>query len=116
MLSEQLRRVKEHLRHAFAVGPAVGELSSEDLALLDRVADAVVKRGMAIPAAVFLESLGPMNFLGSQALHFLTPLLDLACDARDIERVACLLERRDAIPRVIALIETKSASSGAPAR
>jgi len=116
VLSEQLRWVKEHLRQAFAIGPAAGELSFEDLALLDRIATAVVARRMASPAVLFLESTGPLNFLGSQALHFLTPLLDVACDARDIERVACLLERRDAIPRLITLIETKSASSGAPAR
>jgi len=116
VLSEQLRRMKEHLRQAFAIGPAAEELSSEDLALLDRIAAAVVARRMASPAVLFLESTGPLNFLGSQALHFLTPLLDLACDARDIERVADLLERRDAIPRLIAFIEAKSAPSGASPR
>lgn len=115
-LAQRISGLRARLMHAFAVAPEQQALSLDDLALLERVADAVVKRGMATPAAVFLESTGPLNFLGSQALHFLTPLLDLACDARDIERVACLLERRDAIPRLIALIETKSAPSGAPAR
>ncbi len=59
---------------------------------------------------VFLESLGPMNFLGSQALHFLTPIFELAFDANELEQVARLLERRDTIPRLIALIEAKAAS------
>ena len=54
-----------------------------------------------------------MNFLGSQALHFLTPILNLACESREIERAAFLLERRDAIPRLIALIEAKS-TAGLP--
>ena len=76
---------------------------------------------MAGPAVLFLESAGPMNFLGSQALHFLKPILDLACDAPELEQAARLLERRDAIPRLIELIEAKSAPAkstldGAPVR
>lgn len=91
----------------------------EDLALLERIAEAVVKRGMAAPATVFLESLGPMNFLGSQALYFLTPIVEWAFNAREVEQVARLLERRDTISRLLTLIETKSAPrapQGASAR
>lgn len=75
---------------------------------MERVAEAIVRRGMAAPAVVFLESLGPMNFLGSQALHVLTPLIDFAFDAREVEQVARLLERRDTIARLVAMIEAKS--------
>jgi hypothetical protein len=107
---------KARLKHAFAVIPEGRALTLDDLALLERVADAVVKRDMAAPATVFLESIGPMNFLGSQALHFLTPILDLACKNTEIEHVASLLERRDTIPRLIALIEAKSDPKGSSAR
>ncbi|MBM4121612.1 MAG: hypothetical protein FJ249_03340 [Nitrospira sp.] len=107
---------KAGLKHAFAVTREQDALSLDDLALLERVADAVIARGMAAPATVFLESAGPMNFLGSQALHFLTPILDLACKTSEIEHVARLLERRDAIPRLIALIEAKSALQGTSPR
>ena len=107
---------KARLKHAFAVQSERQVLSLDDLELLEQVADAVVKRGMATPATVFLESIGPMNFLGSQALHFLTPILDLACKHSEIEHVALLLERRDTIPRLIALIEAKSAPKGSSAR
>ena len=88
--------------------------TTEDLTLLERVADAVVKRGMAAPATVFLESLGPMNFLGSQALYFLTPIVEWAFQAKEVEQVARLLERRDTLSRLIALIETKSARKAPP--
>jgi hypothetical protein len=115
-LAKLVGEAKAGLRHAFAVTHENEPLSPDDLALLERVADAVVARGMAAPATVFLESAGPMNFLGSQALHFLTPILDLACKTSEIERVARLLERRDAIPRLIALIEAKSAPQGTSAR
>lgn len=47
---------KGFLKHAFAVEPAGQPLSAEDVALLERVAVAVVERQMAVPAVVFLES------------------------------------------------------------
>ena len=77
--------------------------------IMERIADMIVKRGMTAPATVFLESMGPMNFLGSQALHFLTPVIDCAFNAKEVEQVAHLLERRDSIVRLITLIEAKSA-------
>jgi hypothetical protein len=68
---------------------------------------------MGAPAAVFLESMGPMNFLGSQALHALTPIIECAFESKDLERIARLLERRETMPRLVALIETKTSSQGA---
>ena len=108
-LAETWDKVRAELSHAFSTTSAAAVFSIEDLALLERVADAVVKRGMAAPATVFLESLGPMNFLGSQALYFLTPIIEWAFHAKEVEQVARLLERRDTISRLISLIETKSA-------
>jgi hypothetical protein len=105
------------LRHAFAVPSVQDGWSPEDQALLDRVAEAVVKRGMAAPATVFLESMGPMNFLGSQALHFMSPILECAFSAKEVTQVASLLERRDTISRLIVLIESKAAGvQGTPVR
>ncbi len=88
----------------------------EDLALLERVAEAIVTRGMAAPATLFLESMGPMNFLGSQALHFLSPIIESALSGTELTQIARLLERRDSIHRLITLIEAKAASpQGTPA-
>jgi len=78
------------------------------MALLERTAEAVVARGMAVPAVVFLESVGPMNFLGSQALHFFAPILDMIFPQRDVQRVALLLERRDTLSRLVSLIESRA--------
>ncbi|MDF0643695.1 MAG: hypothetical protein P0111_06660 [Nitrospira sp.] len=83
---------------------------------MERIAGAIVNRGMAAPAAVFLESMGPMSFLGSQALHACSPLLELAVDAKDLERLARLMERREAVPCLIAAIEAKASSRGAAAQ
>ncbi|MCX5727643.1 MAG: hypothetical protein NTZ28_02165 [Nitrospirae bacterium] len=97
------------LTHAFSTKAETDVFTPEDLELLERVADAVVKRGMTAPATVFLESLGPMNFLGSQALYFLAPIVEWAFNAKEVEQVAQLLERRDTISRLITIIDTKSA-------
>ena len=108
-LVETWGKVRAELSHVFSTGSKVEVFTIEDLALLERVADAVVTRGMAAPATVFLESLGPMNFLGSQALYFLTPIIEWAFNVKEVEQVARVLERRDTISRLLTLIETKSA-------
>ena len=95
---------------------ATASLSREDELLLDKMATTVVSRGMAGPTVLFLESLGPMNFLGSQALHFFAPIIELAFSAQEVSQVAALLERRDTTVRLIALIEAASALREAAAR
>ncbi len=104
-------RVQAGFRHAFTTQPESMALSSEDQALLDRIAEAVVQRGMAAPATVFLESLAPMNFVGGQALQVLAPLLEVVLDAKTLDQAARLLERRDTVDRLVALIEAKSMTS-----
>jgi hypothetical protein len=115
-LSQTWDKVRAGFTHAFSTQLETEVFTIEDLALLERIADAVVKREMAAPATVFLESLGPMNFLGSQALHFFTPIIELAFNAEELSQVARLLERRDTIPRLIALIEVRTALKGPAAR
>jgi len=114
--AEKLVKVRAGLRHAFAVQPENQPLSIDDVQLLERIAETIVKRGMAAPATMFLESMGPMNFLGSQALHFMTPIIDCAFNVKEVEQVACLLERRDTVTRLITIIEAKSAPKGATAQ
>jgi hypothetical protein len=116
IISERLRRFRDILRHAFAVHPAHQEWPPEDDLLLDRVAEVIVRRGMAAPATMFLESMGPMNFLGSQALQFFSPIIECAFPAKEITHIARLLERRDTLSRLVILIETRTAPQGAAAR
>nr|MBI3613780.1 hypothetical protein [Nitrospirota bacterium] len=115
-LAQRIDGLKAGLRHAFALGSSDKLLTAEETTLLEKVATTIVSRRMSGPALLFLESAGPMNFLGSQALHFLAPILDLACDAREVELAAHLLERRDAISRLIAMIDALDASGTAAPR
>ena len=49
-----------------------------------------------------------------QALYFLTPIVEWAFQAKEVEQVARLLERRDTIPRLIAIIDMKSTPQAPP--
>ncbi len=120
-ISTRVQKVKEAFRVAFAVRPASEPCSAAEDALLKKVAAAVVARGLASPAILFLESAEPMNFLGSQALYFLSPILSCVCETREVEVAARLLERRAAVARLIALIEAQATAAAsdpakAPAR
>lgn len=107
-VTKKLRDFRVGLQHAFATPSPDHPLSIEDVQLMERIADAIVKRGMTAPATVFLESMGPMNFLGSQALHFLTPIIECAFNTKEVEQVARMLERRDALSQLVAVIEARS--------
>jgi hypothetical protein len=99
------KRLRQQFAHAFALEPQRAQFSTEELALLDKAAGLILRRGMAAPAVLFLESLGPLSFLGSQVLHGLKPFLDVACDPLELERLAVILERRNSVDKLIALIQ-----------
>lgn len=103
-------KLRQECVHAFALTPTESALAPEETALLEKIAGLVVKRGMAVPAVLFLESVGPLNFLGSQVLHGLRPFLELVCNATEMERLATVLERRDSIPQLITMIQGQAAS------
>lgn len=101
-------RLAQSFRHAFAVKSEAKPLTANERALLDHIATKVVARRMETPMVLLLESVGPMNFLGSQALHALSPLLNLVGRAEETDRIAQVLERRDSLQQLITLIEAKS--------
>ena len=98
-------KFRQEFRRAFALTPIETRYSAEDEALLCKVAALIVKRGMAAPALLFLESLGPLNFLGGQVVHGLKPFLDLLCNPVELDRLATMLERRDSVDRLVTLIQ-----------
>jgi hypothetical protein len=98
-------RLRREFAHAFALTPTGTHYSAADEALLRKIADLIVRRGMAAPALLFLESLGPLSFLGGQTVHGLKPFLDLVCDPLELDRLATILERRDSVDKLIALIQ-----------
>ncbi len=107
-------RLAQSFRRAFVVKSEAKPLTVEEHSLLDHIATKVVARRMEIPMVLLLESVGPLNFLGSQALHALSPLINLVGRAEDVDHIAHVLERRDSIQQLITLIETKSSKPSSP--
>ena len=101
-----LQRLKSGFAYAFGV-ESEEVLSEEDLALLDRAAGFVLKKGMATPAILFLESMRPLNFMGSQVMIFLQPIVASFFSTREYEQLAQILERRESIGLLIERIEER---------
>ncbi len=92
-----------------AMAPRPATLAAVDDALLRRVAAAIVGRGLAAPAVLWLDSLRPLSFLGSQAMHFLTPLARLVASGDAFGRLAVVLEERAHLDRLLQHIEVLAA-------
>jgi hypothetical protein len=96
------------LKYAFAVeDESFNKFSEEEMSLLNKVADIVIKRRLAAPALMFLESVRPLNFLGSQVIVFFEPIVAMVISTKELGMFAQILEKRKSIPLLIDLIEKK---------
>lgn len=89
--------------------PEKSPLPEEQEAVLDKVAFQVVKRGMTVPAIVFLESIKPLNYIGSQAMVFFEPIVQTVFNWRDYDALRMALERRESIEILIRKVEAEDA-------
>ena len=89
-----------------ARGATLG-LTPEDEALLDKLADLTVRHRMTVPAIFFHESVKPLSFVGSQAMHFFEPFVHAFLPVRDYERFALMMERRENLETLLIKIEGK---------
>ena len=88
-----------------------GPLTDEDRDLIGRLAEKIVARGMALPAVLFLQSVRPLNAVGSQAMIFLRPFLTgLFFNPEQYDRLAAILERREALGALVEAVETAQAA------
>ncbi len=62
---------------------------------------------MTVPAILFLESVKPLSFVGSQALYFFEPMVRALFSVPEYERFAALVERRENIEVLLVKIETR---------
>jgi hypothetical protein len=71
---------------------------------------------MSGPALVVLESLRPLNYVSSQFMVFLEPLVGSFVSTRDYERMAQLLEHRETLQVLSDKIEARQASLEQPSQ
>ena len=83
-------------------------LGPADLAMLDELADAIVRRRLGTPALFFLESMRPLGFIGSQLMIVLRPLVSVAWpDPRRWDQVQRVLEVRGATELLCRRLEAR---------
>lgn len=107
MPESRMTRFRKGLRNAFSLESPHGPLTEADHELLGRLARAVVRRQMALPAVMFLESIRPLSSIGSQAMIFLRPFLAGVINAQDYDRIAEIMDRRDGLGALVGAIESE---------
>ena len=100
-----IKKIIDGFKHAFATG---GEtLADNEIDLIRKLADFVVRRNMSVPAVIFLESVRPLNFVGSQAMVFFKPLLSRFLP--EMNMISWLLSwKKEVIDLLIREIEQKA--------
>lgn len=91
--------------------PEEGALPEEELAVLEKVARKVVEKSMTVPAIVFLESVKPLNYIGSQTMVFFEPIVQSLFNLKDYDTLRTALEKRQTIEILIQKIEAFDAVS-----
>ena len=83
--------------------------TDEEKDLCRRLAEKIVRHGMALPAILFLETARPMNFIGSQALAFFEPIVKGLFSWEDYTGFRIVLEQRGSVELILRSIEEAEA-------
>ena len=93
-----------------AFDPPESDLSPQDRdELIDSIADSIIGRGLAVPAAFLLEMHKPLCFLGSQMLLLGSPILGPFVGFGRLARFSSLIESRENVELLLSRIEELSA-------
>jgi len=80
--------------------------------LLEKLATGIVGRRLTAPAIAFLESIKPLNFIGSQAMLFFRPIVGAIFPTSVYDKIEKILEKRCGIERLLSAIERVEAAKG----
>jgi len=95
-------------RDMFLLGDKKGEikeLTPQQEEILIKIARKVVHWRMSVPAILFLESVKPLNYVGSQMMAFFEPFVQTLFNWKDYEEFRRMMEDRQTIERLIQKIE-----------
>ncbi len=85
-------------KHAFDVGNS-SEIEPNEIQknALDKLCKGIIRRGLTTPAIMGVEMGRPLNFVGSQTMHFFTPLVSAFVPTESWNAVAEFLEHRGSV-------------------
>ena len=73
--------------------------------ILHKIAFKVVQWRMTVPAILFLESVKPLNYIGSQMLVFFEPFVQTLFTVKDYNEFVRMMEERENVERLLQRIE-----------
>jgi len=85
--------------------PDKDALKPEEAELLQKIAAKVVRWQMTVPAILFLESVKPLNWIGSQAMVFFEPFVSAIFNVTEYNTFRGMMERRENVERLLQKIE-----------
>ncbi len=77
----------------------------EQQALLEKLAQWIVRRNLTTPAILFLETGKPLNFLGSQLLIAFSPFVQAFFKGEQYHKIALILEKDENVELLLQYIE-----------
>lgn len=89
--------------------PEHDALTPEEQEIFRKIAQKVVDWNMTVPAILFLESVKPLNYLGSQTMVFFEPFVTAIFSApvsvREYNLFRQMMEKRENVERLLQKIE-----------
>ena len=90
----------------YELPPEDEDLTTEEKEVLFKIADFFVRRGFTVPAILALESVKPLNYIGSQAMVFAEPFVQAAFkDIAKYNTFRRMMEKRENVERLLQKIE-----------
>ena len=97
------------IRQVFSLTNKSGDepegMTAEQQEILRKVAEKVVRWKMTVPAILFLESIKPLNYIGSQMLVFFEPFVQTVFSWKDYDQFRIMMEQRESVERLLLKIE-----------
>ena len=92
-------------------GSEKSTLTPEQDEVLEKVAKKVVEKRMTVPALMFIESVKPLNFIGSQVMVFFEPIVQTIFDFKGYTTFREAIEDRENVEILMQKIEKYDADS-----
>lgn len=106
--ADRWKKIKSKLSSAFRVDEEENwEPTERQRIIVEKLAVWVVNHRLTLPAVMTLESVTPLNYLGSQTMVFFHPFVSAFLNTGDYKEFQEMLEYRKSLGYMIQVLETR---------
>ncbi len=106
--TSQWKRIKSKLSSAFSVEDESDWTPNEQqVEIVEKLAKWVVSHRLTLPAVMTLESVTPLNYIGSQAMVFFHPFVSAFLNTGAYKEFQEMLEYRQSIQYMVDVLEAR---------